>query len=410
MFERSIPEWLRHPPAAAARKPGARAFATLSGLEAMIRGVLLSVFPLAMYDALGDAGRVSQVYFVIGLVSLAVGLLLPWINRRIPRRWLYTSGAALYVVGGVAGAAGGMWVVVALMTCTLATVTCFICLNAYVLDYVAKNDLGRTETLRMFYSALSWSAGPVTGVALMKIWAPLPFLLAIVFGVVLIAAFWALRLGNGRLIARARGPAPNPLAFLGRFFAQKRLIAGWLFAVIRSCGWWGYIVYLPIYAIENGMWEGLGGALVSITNAMLFLSPLMLRWVQRSSVRVAVRTGFLCASAGFLLAALSPLPLLAVACLFAASGFLILLDISGGLPFLMAVKPSERTEMAAVYSSFRDVSGILTPGLGAVILMVAPIQGIFAAVGLGLGAMYMLAGRLHPMLGVAPAARLRRPA
>ncbi|WP_370204698.1 MFS transporter [Pararhodobacter marinus] len=376
----------------------------------MIRGVLLSVFPLAMYDALGDAGRVSQVYFVIGLVSLAVGLLLPWINRRIPRRWLYTSGAALYVVGGVAGAAGGMWVVVALMTCTLATVTCFICLNAYVLDYVAKNDLGRTETLRMFYSALSWSAGPVTGVALMKIWAPLPFLLAIVFGVVLIAAFWALRLGNGRLIARARGPAPNPLAFLGRFFAQKRLIAGWLFAVIRSCGWWGYIVYLPIYAIENGMWEGLGGALVSITNAMLFLSPLMLRWVQRSSVRVAVRTGFLCASAGFLLAALSPLPLLAVACLFAASGFLILLDISGGLPFLMAVKPSERTEMAAVYSSFRDVSGILTPGLGAVILMVAPIQGIFAAVGLGLGAMYMLAGRLHPMLGVAPAARLRRPA
>ncbi|PWE26577.1 MFS transporter [Pararhodobacter marinus] len=410
MFERSIPEWLRHPPAAAARKPGARAFATLSGLEAMIRGILLSVFPLAMYDALGDAGRVSQVYFVIGLVSLAVGLLLPWINRRIPRRWLYTSGAALYVVGGVAGAAGGMWVVVALMTCTLATVTCFICLNAYVLDYVAKNDLGRTETLRMFYSALSWSAGPVTGVALMKIWAPLPFLLAIVFGVVLIAAFWALRLGNGRLIARARGPAPNPLAFLGRFFAQKRLIAGWLFAVIRSCGWWGYIVYLPIYAIENGMWEGLGGALVSVTNAMLFLSPLMLRWVQRSSVRVAVRTGFLCASAGFLLAALSPLPLLAVACLFAASGFLILLDISGGLPFLMAVKPSERTEMAAVYSSFRDVSGILTPGLGAVILMVAPIQGIFAAVGLGLGAMYMLAGRLHPMLGVAPAARLRRPA
>ena len=121
MFERSIPEWLRHPPAAAARKPGARAFATLSGLEAMIRGVLLSVFPLTMYDALGDAGRVSQVYFVIGLVSLAVGLLLPWINRRIPRRWLYTSGAALYVVGGLAGAAGGMWVVVALMTCTLAT-------------------------------------------------------------------------------------------------------------------------------------------------------------------------------------------------------------------------------------------------------------------------------------------------
>ena len=410
MFERSVPEWLRHPPAAAARKPGAKAFATLSGLEATIRGMLLSVFPLAMYNALQDAGRVSSVYFVIGVLSLCVGLLLPWINRLVPRRWLYTIGASLYAVGGIAGAMGGMGIVVALCVCTLATVTCFICLNAYVLDYVAKNDLGKTETLRMFYSALAWSAGPVTGVALMKLWEPLPFLIAGSFAAVQIGVFWWLRLGNGKLIQKARGPAPNPLAFLARFFAQPRLIAGWLFAVIRSCGWWGYIVYLPIYAIENGLWDELGGVLVSITNAFLFVSPLMLRWVQRRSVRVAVRTGFFCAATGFLLAAVSPLPGLAVACLFVSSTFLILLDISGGLPFLMAVKPSERTEMAAVYSSFRDVSGILTPGIGAVILLVAPIQGIFAAVGLALGSMYLLAGRLHPMLGVAPAARVRRSA
>ena len=412
MFERSIPEWLRHPPAAAARQPGARAFATLSGVEAMIRGTLLSVFPLAMYNALGDAGLVSSVYFAVGLLSLSVGLLLPWINRLVPRRWLYTLGAALYVVGGCLGALAGVlgsgMIVAALVTCTLATVTCFICLNAYVLDYVAKNDLGRTETLRMFYSALAWSAGPVSGVALMKIWAPLPFLLAAGFGLVQIGVFWWLRLGNGKLIQKARGAAPNPLAFLGRFFVQPRLIAGWLFAVLRSCGWWGYIVYLPIYAIESGLHEELGGILVSVTNAFLFVTPLMLRWVQRHSVRVAVRTGFLCAGIGFLLAALSPLPMLAVACLFAASLFLVLLDVSGGLPFLMAVKPSERTEMAAVYSSFRDVSGIMTPGIGALILLVAPIQGIFAAVGLGLGAMFLLAGRLHPMLGVAPAARGRR--
>ena len=143
----------------------------------------------------------------------------------------------------------------------------------------------------------------------------------------------------------------------------------------------------------------LGGALVSITNAMLFLSPLMLRWVQRSSVRVAVRTGFLCASAGFLLAALSPLPLLAVACLFAASGFLILLDISGGLPFLMAVKPSERTEMAAVYASFRDVSGILTPAVAGLVLTVAPVAGVFAACGAGMAAASAIAAKLHPRLG-----------
>ena len=80
--------------------------------------------------------------------------------------------------------------------------------------------------------------------------------------------------------------------------------------------------------------------------------------------------------------------------------------MAGGLPFLMAVKPSERTEMAAVCSSFRDVSGIRTPGVGALILLVAPIQGLFAAAGVGLLAMFVVAGQLHPKLGVAP--NLRR--
>ncbi|MCL4676553.1 MAG: MFS transporter, partial [Pararhodobacter sp.] len=384
MFERSIPEWLRHPPAAAARKPGARAFATLSAVEAMIRGMLLSVFPLAMYAALGDAGRVSVIYFGVGVISLCVGLLLPWVNRVIPRRWLYSIGAGLYLVGSGFGVLGGGYIVAALLCCTLATVTCFICLNAYVLDYVSKHDLGRTETLRMFYSALFWTAGPVTGVALMNLWAPAPFLVAGGGALIQLAVFWSLRLGNGKLIQRARGPAPNPLAFLARFFAQPRLIAGWLFAVLRSCGWWGYIVYLPIYAIEAGLPQGLGGMLVSVTNGFLFTTPLMLRWVQRQSVRAAVRTGFLFAALGFLLAAASPVPLVTAAVLFGASAFLILLDVSAGLPFLMAVKPSERTEMAAVYSSFRDVSGIMTPGIGAIVLLVAPIQGVFAVVGVGL--------------------------
>lgn len=406
MLERAIPEWLRHPPAGAARSPSARAFAALTGIEALIRGTLLSVLPLAMYGALGDAQRVSTAYLAVGLTSLAWGMLLPWINRRVPRRWLYTLGGGLYILGCSLGMLGGNFVIGALMCCTLGTVTCFICLNAYVLDYIARPNLGRTESLRMFYSAFAWTAGPFTGVLLWNLWKPAPFVLGAVFAAVLIAAFWWLRLGNGKLIARAKAPAPNPLAFLGRFFAQPRLIAGWLFAVIRSCGWWVYIVYLPIFAIESGLPEKLGGAVVSATNGLLFTAPLLLAWVQRGSVRRAVRLGFLMAGTAFLLAALAaPVPPATVALMMLGSVFLVLLDISGGLPFLMAVKPSERTEMAAVYSSFRDVSGILTPGLGAVILLVAPIPGLFAASGLGLLAMFLVAGRLHPLLGLTPARR-----
>ena len=85
----------------------------------------------------------------------------------------------------------------------------------------------------------------------------------------------------------------------------------------------------------------------------------------------------------------------------AGSFFLILLDVCGGLPFLLAVKPSERTEMSAIYSSYRDVSGILTPGGAWLVLLVAPISGVFVAGGAALIAAWALAGKLHPRLGLA---------
>ncbi len=397
MFERSIPEWLRHAPT-----PSAKGFAVLSALEAMIRGFLVSVFPLAMYRTFEDPQLVSKLYFLVGLLSLVAGLLVPWLTRFLPRRWMYTAGIGFALLGCGLGIAGGPWIALALLSSTIATVIVFVCLNAYVLDYIARAELGRTETLRMFYAAFAWTVGPVTGVTLMHYWEPAPFLLSGLFACLLLATFWAMRLGNGKLIARARGPAPNPLAFLGRFLAQPRLVAGWLFAVLRSCGWWVYVVYLPIFAVESGLSDQTGGIALSLTNAFLFTTPFMLRWMQAHTVRSTVRLGFLMSGLAFVTAAaVSPFPWAAVLMLMAGSAFLILLDIAGGLPFLMAVKPSERTEMSAVYSSFRDVSGIVTPGVAWVVLIVAPLAGIFAVIGSGLLAMHALAGRLHPNLGMA---------
>ena len=103
----------------------------------------------------------------------------------------------------------------------------------------------------------------------------------------------------------------------------------------------------------------------------------------------------------------SPLPWATVALLMLGAYFLVLLDICGGLPFLMSVKPSQRTEMSAVYSSFRDVSGILSPGLAWLVLQFSPVAGIFAAGGLAMLVAWLVAGRLHPELGVPGRERLR---
>ncbi|WP_170529229.1 MFS transporter [Ruegeria arenilitoris] len=396
MHERRIPEWVRHAPA-----PSVRKFGILAGFEAVVRGILISVFPLVMYRAMGDAGSVSLVYFLVGLVSLLAGLMVPFLIRYVPRRWAYTAGCVMFITGALLAIDGSPEAVIgALALNTVAAVVTFICFNAYVLDYISKIELGRCETSRMFYSALGWTAGPMAGVMLMELWAPAPFVISAAAAIGMLIMFWAMRLGNGKLITKARRATKNPLSFLPRFFAQPRLVAGYLFAMIRSCGWWIYVVYLPIFAIENGLGEQLGGTLLSATNAMLFAAPLILRWVQNRSLRSAVRTGFAACATCFLLAAfLSGWPVASVAALVMGSIWLIVLDICAGLPFLMAVKPSERTEMSAIYSSYRDVSGILTPGVAALVLLATPVAGVFAAGGFALLGAWSVAARLHPRLG-----------
>jgi len=396
MHERRMPEWLRHAPA-----PSVRGFALLAGSEAVARGILISVFPLVMYKALKDAAVVSEVYFVIGLLSLVTGLMVPFVSRYIPRRWVYTIGASFFVIGSLLAIVGSPPAIVAgLLLTTLATVITFVCFNAYVLDYIAKIQLGRCETSRMFYSAAGWTGGPALGVILYRWWEPAPFLVGAVATLVMIAIFLVMRLGNGRMITKSRAPPINPLAFLLRFAAQPRLIAGWLFAVIRSCGWWVYVVYLPMFAIEAGLGDQLGGIALSISNSALFLTPFMLRWMQRRSIRKAVLTGFF--ASGLLFAAASfasGYPWVSVVGLMTASFFLILLDVSAGLPFLLAVKPSERTEMSAVYASYRDVSGIVTPGVAWLVLLAAPLAGVFAAAAGGLLYGWVLAHKLPIRLG-----------
>jgi MFS transporter, ACDE family, multidrug resistance protein len=396
MHERRIPEWLRHAPA-----PSVRGFAMLAGFEAVARGILISVFPLMVYRALQDTQVVSQIYFFIGIVSLISGLLVPVVTRRVPRRWVYIIGALMFSVGSLITITGTpAAVVVGLLLNTVGVVLTFVCFNAYVLDYISKIELGDCETSRMFYSALGWTVGPVLGVFLLKWWEPAPFLISALAILGMLGMFLFMRLGNGKLIVRATASSSNTLAYVPKFLRRRRLVAGWIFAVVRSSGWWVYVVYLPIFAVENGLSAELGGTVLSITNATLFITPLMFRWIKHNSVKVAVRTGFLASAMLFFLAyVVAEIPVFTVGVLMCGSFFLILLDISGGLPFLLVVKPSERTEMSAIYSSYRDVSGIITPGAAWLVLLLAPISGVFVLSGAALLGAWGLAGQLHPDLG-----------
>lgn len=391
-------------PVLTGRAPGFRDFAILGGLESCVRGSLVAVWPLEMYHQLGSKEVVSWAYFLIGIASLCWGLMVPAISRRVPRRWLYTGAAGLYLTAMVLAVPGGAWLTpLALLIMGFGVVTNQICVNAYLMDYISRIELGRSETLRLFYSALPWAVGPVLSVGLWRYWQPAPFLMAGCATVLMLANFWRLRMGNGKAISRARRPVPRPMAYLGRFISQPRLVAGWLFAVVRSSGWWVFIVYLPIFCLEAGLGDRIASLAFAASSLMLFIAPLMLRWQRRVTLRRAIRAAFTGGAVCFALAALGAWwPFAAVAGIFCAAFFLVSLDAFGSLPFLMAVKPAERTEMSAIYTSFRDVSGILTPGVAWIVLtLTGSIPVVFLATALAMALMALLAGRLHPRLGTA---------
>jgi hypothetical protein len=393
---RDLPLPMRH-----AGAPDLRDFAILAGFDAAVRGTLISVMPLEAYDAVGTAGAVSLMYLAAGVTGLVWGLLVPALTRVIPRRWVYSAGCLFYVCGmALALQDGAFAIALALKLNAMAAVTLFVCLNAYVLDHVERTDLPRSQSLQMVYAAAPWTVGPVLGVWLRGWWEPAPFLLAGVFALGLLATFWWLRLGNGRQIGPARRRALNPVAYLGPFLRQPRLVAGWLFAVIRSSGWWVFVVYLPIFAIEAGLGDRIGGVALSASNLLWFVAPLVARAARQLTIRRTLRMAFALGALTFGGAGLlAGWPWAVVAMLMLSSVALGTLDAIGGLPFMMAVRPSQRTEMAAVYASFRDVSGIVTPGVAWAVLLVAPLPGIFVAAGLAMAAGWAMAGRLHPRLG-----------
>jgi MFS family permease len=391
--------------------PSVAEFATIAGLEALVRGATLAAFPLLMYRAWGDAQRVSELYFVVGLISLLTALAVPLLAQQLQRRWVYVMALSLYVLSAACGMLGGKWVTIALLCNTMAAAGSFVCFNAYVLDHVAKSEFARLESLRMFYGSLGWVVGPALGVYFLRYWNGAPFLMAGLGASAILFFVWKIRLGNGRVMTRQAASASHPWVYLKRFVKQPRLIGGWLFAVMRSCGWWIYFVYLGIYAVEHGLGDSVGGIATSVANMGLITAPLLFRWVQRRSVRSAIRAGFLLGALCFLLATLlSSMPWATVGALVLGSYCLVLLDVCAGLPFLMSVKPSERTEMSAVYSSFRDVSGILSPGLAWLVLQFTDVSGVFAAGGCALLLAWVIAGQLHPQLGVPGALRVRTPA
>ncbi len=369
----------------AANQPGAWAFATLYSVESISRASLASIVPIQAYDLLKDEQEVSLLFFAVGVAGIVATLFAPYLFRQIPRRYIYTGGALALVVASAALATHTLAGQAAGMFCRVfGASTLSIVLNLYIMEFIPRHRVVRSESLRLALSTLSWAVGPGLGVWLYTAFGPIaPFLWSGSWALVLIAIFWLFRLSSSPAISPGPLKPVRPLRNVARFVAQPRLRLAWLIAFGRSCYWSTFFIYAPILMVATGEGKLSGGLIVSAGNALLFLAIPWGRLGGKVGVRTVVVVAFVSAAVAAVLAGLAGAAHPWGAALFLLCGvaFAVALDAVGSAPFLRSVRAYERPQMTAVYRTYLDMSELLPPLIYAAILGFTGLGGVFLTLG-----------------------------
>ena len=246
---------------------------------------------------------------------------------------------------------------------------------------MSRKELNSFEPRRMFYAGMVFIICPWAGVYLQTAVMPgLTFALVAAFAVVFLIFFWRMRLSDNVAFQAAKGPPPNPIKYIPRFVDQARLRLAWVLAVGRSSWWIMYFVYMPIQVKASGFSAEMTGAIVSAGLVPLFLIRVWARLGKTYGIRPLLVVGYGAAGVATLGAAVAVgWPTLSIVLILMAAVFATVIDGAGNVPFLRAVHPFERESMTAVYMTFRHASSLLTPGLFATVLAVAPLPAVFVA-------------------------------
>jgi len=382
------PVWLK-----AAGKPGAKSFAALFALESSARAILATIIVVDVQTLTGSAALTSLVFFGVAFFGLCANFTIPGLIRRVGRRWVYTVGAVALILASLLMMERTMPAQVGGMALRVFGVVCFnICLNLYILDTLRGQQINRLEPLKLFMAAIPWTFGPAAGVWLAdEIGHAAPFWFSIVSAVVLLLFFWFLRTKENSPLPAMRRPPPNPLRHIAAFLAVPRLRLAYTIAITRSTFWSMYFVYGPLYCIEAGLGAQVGGYLVSAGNAFLFIAP-VIGWVARrwGIRRLVVGAFVLSAGACLGAAAFASLPWVAALLLLIGAYGAFVLDVTGNIPFLRLVKPSERQSMTPIFATYREFADFVPPGIFAVLLIFWKLPVVFIATGLwqALAALY----------------------
>ncbi len=367
--------------------PGPGAFAAIYALDSAARAVTATVVPLhayTLYKAIAAENADSYVgttYSVVAMVTFFGTFLTPFIIHRLGRNATFVAGILACMIG-MAGLATSTipGLGLGMLGRALSGVIGTVCLILLIVNFVPRQNLVRSETLRLFASCLAWGLGPVVGVMLYQhfgIVAPAAVSIAIHLGLILY--FRRLRLVEP---SREIVPPPKPLAMIWRFFSQKRLRLSWLIVFGRSAWWSMFFTYPALYLQDQGIDESWAGWLVGAANLLLALSPLVRIVAQKLGIRRPIVGAFWLSGAltiGVVLLYDHPLAFCLV--LLLAATFIVALDSLGNIPFMRFARPRELPQLATVFRTYVDTAEFIPSAIYAVLLTMFDFRAVFIVAG-----------------------------
>ena len=366
-------------------------FIKLFFLMAISQTIVLTVIPLKAYSLLGSVKSVSVLYVIVGLAGVVGRLIVPLLIRILSRPYVLILGTLASVTATISLS---METVANLMCGLLLQVFGLACveivLTLAMLEHIPRSRLTRFEARRLFVSAIPFTLCPWLGVYLKANLAEwVPFAVQGTASILLLICF-LLQSSSGS-DTRPEATSRNFRGFVRQFFSQPRLRLAWILASCRSAWWVMFFVYSPIFAVSGGLGEQVGALVVSAGTFWMWAIPVW-GWVGQ---RVGLRWLLVAAYSGSALFTITAGALMHVApvaaiMLVLAALTTVAIDAAGNSLFLRAVRSYERSEMTALFVTYRDVAQLAAPAIFSVLLTFFSLPAVFF-VG---GAMMVVAARI----------------
>ena len=349
----------------------------------LVRGMMISLLPLQALELLGSAQKVSVMYLFVGIGGITIVLTLPRLSRRFGSRRVFDFGVVCTIVSmSLLPFVSTVTFFVGMLLQIVAIASFEIAMMLFLMASLKRDEYKFFEPYRVVCSAAGFVVGPVGSIYLRENVAEnLPFALTGLFALVAWAYVRYLRVGE--VGPSSTSFSANPLAYIQRFFSQPRLALAYTLSIGRYSWWVMFFIYVPIYAASTELGPLIGGLLVSVGSAATWLAPIWGRIGRHYGLRNLFTTSVLGAGLLTLLAfATAGAPTVCAAVLILAAVMASLSDGASHVPFYRSTRAHERTEMAGVYATHRDIGQLLPPTIFAFVLKFLPLPVVFLTGGL----------------------------